>query len=308
MVKIALVGDVHLTQSKHKEFAANRFAALCGTISTKKYDMVIFMGDLFDRARPSLEEIQLLQFCIMKLNDRGVRTLVFDGNHEAVTKDSSTFDYLRIEGLEYLPYDLLDIEGVKIHTLGYSNLSKYILLPKCDILLSHFRSNFGIIKEEISTEEVSKKANIVFLGDIHQEYSPLPNVHYTSSPYGIHFSKENHKHGYVELVVNNGTYEFSRVPLDLPNKLILELDASSISKVTPNGNLLRIKVKGTPEELESLPRVPNVQYITSLKLKEETSLVSTKSIKANILESTIELVGDTLESRELLTRIYKEVT
>lgn len=304
MVKIALVGDVHLTQSKHKEFEANRFVSLCNTISTKKYDMVIFMGDLFDKARPSLEEIQLLQSCIFKLNTTGTQTLVLDGNHEAVTKDSSTFDYLRIEGLEYLPYDLLDIEGVKIHTLGYSNLNKYILLPKCDILLSHFRSNMGIIKEEISTQEVSKKAHTVFLGDIHQAYSPLPNVHYTSSPYGIHFSKENHKHGYIELILDNGKYEFSRVSLDLPTKIILDLSTKQCSSIKDTQNLLRVRVVGTSEELEALPKYSNVQYVMSLVLKQEDVQIHHKT---DILEALISIVGDSNEARALLSKVYSSI-
>lgn len=304
MVKIALVGDVHLTQSKHKEFEASRFVSLCRTISTKKYDMVIFMGDLFDKARPSLEEIQLLQLMVAHLNRVGVRTIVLDGNHEAVNKDSSTYDYLRIEGLEYLPYDMIIVDDVKIHTLGYKNLNKYILLPKCDILLSHFRSNFGIIKEEVNTEEIAKKANTVFLGDIHQVYSPLPNVHYTSSPYGIHFSKENHKHGYIELTVDSGTYEFCNVELNLPTKRILDLPIKACNSIQNKTDLLRIRVTGTSEELESLPKYTNVQYVVSLLLKEEETLVQNKT---DILESLIEIVGNTKEARNLLTKVYQEL-
>lgn len=304
MVKIALVGDVHLTQSKNKEFEANRFVSLCRTISTKKYDMVIFIGDLFDKARPSLEEIQLLQLMVSHLNRVGVRTIVLDGNHEAVNKDSSTYDYLRIEGLEYLSYDMIIVEDVKIHTLGYKNLNKYILLPKCDILLSHFRSNFGIIKEEVNTEEIAKKANTVFLGDIHQVYSPLPNVHYTSSPYGIHFSKENHKHGYIELTVDKGTYEFCNIELELPTKRILDLSIEACKNIQNTTDLLRVRVKGSSEELESLPKYNNVQYVVSLLLQEAETTVNTKT---DILESLIDIVGDTTESRSLLSRVYKEL-
>lgn len=304
MVKIALVGDVHLTQSKNKEFEANRFLTLCDTISTKKYDMVIFMGDLFDRARPSLEELKLLKEGLSKL--RTVK-LVIDGNHEAVTKDSSTYDYVDIDGLSYRPYHILDIEGVKIHTLGYKNLSKHLVLPKCDILLSHFRSNMGIIKEEVSTEEIAKKANIVFLGDIHQEYSPLPNVHYTSSPYGIHFAKEDHKHGYIELVVNNGTYEFSRVQLELPTKRVLSLSAQECHNISNTTDLLRVRVVGSTEELEGLPRYRNVHYVTSLVLKEEATELTPKAHKADVLESLIANVGDTDEVRKVLTRVYQDM-
>ena len=301
MVKIALLGDIHLSQSKHKDFEANRFLALCDILSIKKYDWVIFMGDLLDKARPSLEELKLLKEGLNKIH---AKKIVLDGNHEAVTKDSSTYDYIDIEGLDYVPYEALDIEGVKIHTMGYKNINKYLLLPRCDILLSHFRSNFGIIKEEVSTEEISKKANTVFLGDIHQVYSPLPNVHYTSSPYGIHFSKENHKHGYVELMVDNGTYEFCNVELDLPTKLILDLPIKACNSIKDTNNLVRVRVTGTSEELESLPRYSNVQYVVSLRLHEEEAKIHHKT---DILESLLEIVSDTKEARSLLSRIYQEL-
>lgn len=305
MVRIALVGDCHVTQSKNKEFEANRFKLLCNTISTKKYDMVIFMGDLFDRARPSLEEIQIIQNSVMKLNRIGIRTIVFDGNHEAVTKDSSTYDYLRIEGLEYMPYDLLEIENVKVHTMGYKNLSNYILLPKCDILLSHFRSSFGIIKEEVNTSSIAKKATTVFLGDIHQRYSPLENVHYTGSPYGVHFSKENHKYGYIELIIDNGKYTYHYVDLNLPTKRILDMSIKASNCITNTEDLLRIRVQGTSEELEKLKQYSNVNYITSLVLKEQSISVD---LRTDILDTLILNIGESPEVRRVLSKIYKEIT
>jgi len=303
MLKIALLGDVHLSQSKlNKEFEANRFMLLCESISTKEYDVVIFTGDLFDKARPSLEEVSLLTEGLNKIK---ARKIVLDGNHEAVTKTSSTYDYIDIKGLEYKAFDRLELEGVSLFLLGYKRLKDYLLAPKSDILLTHFRSDFGIIKEEVDTLAISKKATKVFLGDIHQRYSPLGNVHYTGSPYGVHFSKEQPTHGYIELVVSDGSYTYEYVDLDLPTKVILEVLPKDVHKIDTKGNLLRVRVKGTSEELERLPEIPNVQYITQLSLREEVTQVTHK---ADILESLLSIVGDDAESRGLLTRIYKEIT
>lgn len=311
MVRIALLGDVHLALSKNTEFERNRFLQLITQLSIKKYDIVIFLGDLFNNPRPTLEEIQLLQFSISKLNQVGIRTIVIDGNHEAVTKSSSTYDYLKIEGLEYLPYNRLDVEDVSIQTLGYSNLDKYVVTNKSDILLSHFRSNFGIIKEEISTKDVSKKANTVILGDIHQKYSPLPNVHYTGSPYSIHFTREPHDYGYIELNIDSGTYKFDHVVLNLPSKRIAVASSTSVSDIekciqNPE-DLIRIRVHGSSKELEQLPTIPNVTYVTSLILQEQESNVKNYT-STDILETLILAVGDTKVSRNILTNIYKEIT
>lgn len=308
MVRIALLGDVHLALNKNSEFERNRFLELIKTISIKKYDVVIFTGDLLDKARPSLEELQLLQFSILNLNHLGVRTIVLDGNHEAVDKNSSTYDYVKLEGLEYLPNDSLEYEGVTINTLGYSNLIKYPLLKKSDILLSHFRSDFGIIKEEIDVKAISKKADLVILGDIHQRYSPYENVHYTGSPYSIHFTSQSHKYGYIELTIDSGSYKHEYVDLELPCKKIISITQDDLeSALTNTKDLLRIKIQGTSKELECLPKQDNVTYITSLTISEQTTNIESTSIGiTDIVGSLVSYLGE--PSREVLTNIYKEIT
>ena len=305
MTRIALLGDIHVTQSKNKEFEANRFLELCSTISAKEYDYVIFTGDLFDRARPSLEEISLVRKGLSMIT---TTKIVLDGNHEAVTKDSSTYDYIDIHELQYMPFNKLKIEGVELFLLGYKHINNYITVPKCDILLSHFRSNFGIIKEEVNVQAIASKAYLyTILGDIHQFYSPMDSVHYTSSPYGIHFSKEQYKQGYIELIIDGTIVTKNEIVLNLPTKIILDMTpeeiAHNILKLDTR-HLYRIRVKGTSEELENLPTIPNIQFITQLTLLEEESKVE---INVDILEALITLVGDTKDVRNVLTKIYKEL-
>lgn len=305
MTRIALLGDIHVTQGKNKEFEANRFLELCSSISDKGYDYVIFMGDLFDKARPSLEEISLVR---KGLGLIVATKIVLDGNHEAVTKDTSTYDYIDIPDLHYKPYNSMLIEDIEVFLLGYKHISNYITIPKCDVLLSHFRSNFGIIKEEVNVQAIASKASLyTFLGDIHQVYSPMDNVHYTSSPYGIHFSKEQHKHGYIELVIDGIAISRKNIILDLPTKIILDMTPTEIAHnilKLDTKHLYRIRVKGTSEELEKLPQLNYVQYITQLTLLEETSNVE---INTDILEAIITLVGESKDVRSVLTKIYKEL-
>lgn len=305
MTRIALIGDVHVTQSKNKEFEAKRFLELCSCIGAKGYDEVIFMGDLFDKARPSLEEIDLVRKGLSLIS---ANKIVIDGNHEAVSKYSSTYDYIDIAGLSYKPFDKITIEGFSMFLLGYKNINNYITIPKCDFILSHFRSNFGIIKEEINVQAIANKASLyTFLGDIHQCYSPMENVYYTSSPYGIHFSKEQHKHGYIELNIDGSNVAYERVTLDLPTKVILDMTpdeiVNNILKLDTR-HLYRIRVTGSPEQLDGLPQIPNIQFITQLTLVEAQASVE---VNTDILESLIALVGEHKEVRNVLTQIYKEL-
>lgn len=305
MPRIALIGDVHVTQSKNKDFEAKRFLELCSCIGAKGYDTVIFMGDLFDRARPSLEEISLVR---KGLDLISATKIVLDGNHEAVSKDSSTYDYIYIPGLQYKAFDKIQVGEFSMFLLGYKNINNYVTIPKCDIILSHFRSNFGIIKEEINVQAIASKASLyTILGDIHQAYSPMDDVYYTSSPYGIHFSKEQHKHGYIELTINDNYLTYDRVILDLPTKIILDMTPNDIVHnilKLDTRHMYRIRVTGTAEELEKLPVLPNIQYITQLTMLEEESKVE---VNMDILESLISLVGESKDVRKVLTEIYKEL-
>jgi DNA repair exonuclease SbcCD nuclease subunit len=302
MTRVALVGDVHLTLSKNKEFEANRFELLCKTLNTKEYDKVIFMGDLLDRARPSLEELSLLRKGLLSIE---AEKIIIDGNHEAVTKDSCTYDYLDIPNVSYKEFEMDYLDDVSVFFMGYKRLKDYLLIPKTFILLSHFRSNFGIIKEEVDTLAISKKAKQVFLGDIHQRHQPIDNVVYTGSPYGIHFSREAHKHGYIELTLDKGTFTYSYVDLELPTKRIINATTDTINECINDKDLFRINVTGNSKELEELPQIGNVQYVTQLILQEAEVTIDTKT---DMLESLISIVGESLETRRVLSKVYKEIT
>lgn len=310
MVRIAVLGDVHIRLPKNQDSVEyiediSRYNSMFDYVENCKYDLVIFAGDLFDKARPSLEEIKYVCDRLARLPS----SIIIDGNHEAVTKTSSTYDYIHIPNTTIMNYDVLTIENTSIRFMGYKHLANHIIVPKSDILISHFRSNVGaFIKEEVPVKEIAKRFKDVILGDIHSMYNPEPNVWYTSSPYGLHYSKSKEKYGYIELVIDSDKYTIDRVELNLPRKIKIEANYDDVIKLVNDSLVDRylIEVEGTLDELSNLPKHRLVKYITKLA-NNEVEVDNVKLKRANVLD-TLELLIPESTTTNVLSTIYKEVS
>ncbi len=309
MVRIGIIGDVHihlLKDTKSYEYTEdlNRLIKLFDIIKSNNYDYVVFLGDLFDRARPSLEEIALATELMKGLNN----VIIVDGNHEAVTKTTSTFEYISVPNTMYKTYETITIEGTTIRLLGYKNIQKYAVQPSANILLSHLRCNLGaFIKEEIPLDVLAKRYDTVILGDIHDAISPLDNVHYTSSPYSLHYGNGKSKHGFIELVIDNDKHSFSRVELNLPSKRKLSVTYAELKQIDFSSNVdrLLIEVKGTLEELQDLPKIPLVRFRPYITRNIQVTTEVTK--KVDLLDSLHSMISDAKDTG-ILEKIYKDIT
>lgn len=304
MTRIGCYGDIHISLPKlayDYEQDTLRYTKLKESIIKSNYDYNIFVGDLFDKARPSLEEIKYVTEFLEGINN----PIIIDGNHEAVTKTLSTYDYINIPNIRYIPNGRLTIDGVVLHFLGWTRLHIRRDIPKCDILFSHFRGNIGIIKEEINVQELAKKAKIVVAGDIHKQLTIEPNVYYTSSPYDIHYTKQPCEGGYIELELNNGEFKLNRKSLNLPRKVKLVLKPSEVHRIDFEGvtDRLFIEVTGTLEELERLPKHNLVKYSTKIELP--TIEINTPTYDSNILPLLVHTLHN--KNTDLIETIYKEV-
>lgn len=316
---VAILADVHVNLSKDVEFESNRFKQLVRTIAVRQYSKVIIAGDLFDKARPSLEEIKLVTEQITYLAQH-CDVYILAGNHEAVTKTTTTYDYLPLlQGVTVVKNSVLNINGKTIRLVDWNEVKRLdATTAKTDVLVSHFRSNLGhFIKEELNTKTISKLAPVVVLGDIHQAYSPLPNVVYCSSPYSTKYtSPGSTTYGYISLELSDEGVSVSRVTLNLPSKFKLSYLASEIHNVLPfvtNGHLLKVEVTGTLLELSNLPQHNNVTYIKNCTNTEVQQEVSTEVQKPSQRLSNVDNICNVLSievrqpAKELLTAIEKEI-
>lgn len=284
-MKVAIVGDVHLTLRKYKEFEENRFKLLIDELIKAKPSVVVFAGDLLDHARPSIEELGVLFTALVKIESNGIKINIIDGNHEALSSNTSVYDHLMIGDSRYIKNMYLPTHP-SIKCIGWTSVKETNHLDFDEILITHLRANHGLIKEEFNIESLSKNYKQVFMGDLHFRYSPYNNVHYTSSPYSTKFTdKTLSDYGYIMLQTEDYTWEY--IDLELPCKVKRNCNAKDINQVIKglDKHLIRLEVSGTLEELQNLPSIDNVIYIKNI---QQTSNTTNTVINKNDLIKDLE--------------------
>ncbi len=90
LVRILHTSDWHLGRSLHRadlrEAQAQFLDALVGTVRSEKVDVVLVCGDVYDRAVPSLDAVQLCEQALLRLREAGARVVVISGNHDSATR------------------------------------------------------------------------------------------------------------------------------------------------------------------------------------------------------------------------------
>ena len=288
MTKIAVVSDVHLKLRKHVEFERNRFQLLIQHLEESDADVIIFNGDLFDYARPTLEEIQLVTQAMWALSDKQIH--ITAGNHEAVSKWLCTYDFLRLPNVitQSSKSKVIGFDDVCIQLCHWEVLSRLVELDPMDILITHYRSAMkGLYDEEVDTSKFINNYKLVLLGDIHSRYSPNPHVFYTGSPYSISNIRDTRERfGYIELTTDKGEHSWKYKDLKLPQKIRVDLAFKEVKDFKPKPeHLYTLYVKGTLQELSTLNSTKNVIY---------KKLVELKSVVKSTTEPTDKPFIDTL--------------
>ena len=162
-------------------------------------DMHIIGGDLFDRV-PSMDELTLYFDFVKNVS---VKTIIFDGNHEATRKNKTFFMNLTRVTEELNPL----VEVVTATTeypwgtiLPYADLHRKESIEYCDgskPLYTHVR---GEIPPHVSPEvdlERFDKFKVVFAGDLHAHENTQRNIVYPGSPMTTSFHRNVVKTGYL---------------------------------------------------------------------------------------------------------------
>lgn len=276
-MKVAIVGDVHLTLRKHKEFEEQRFKLLIDELIAAKPNIVVFAGDLLDTASPSIQELGLMYKALSDLELNGIKVKIIDGNHEALTTTKSLYDYIMPNSKIYVQDGYLyhikhkSNPNLGIRLTGWTSVKEALHEKTEGILISHLRANHKMLVEEYDIKHLSEMYSQVFLGDLHFRYSPYDNVHYTSSPYSTKFTDGSLKdYGYILLETQDNSWKY--VDLKLPCKVKRTCEFKDIEKTIKglDKHLIKLEVKGTLEELKTLPELSNVIYY---KVAQEISAV-----------------------------------
>ena len=177
----------------------------------------IIGGDLFDRV-PSMDELTLY-FDFVKR--QSVRTIIYDGNHEATKKNKTFFDNLKKVTNQLNP--LVEVITETYYEddwaiLPYADLhrKKSIETIDADYLFTHVRGEIPPhVMPEVELERFDKY-KLVFAGDLHAHENTQRNIVYPGSPMTTSFHRNIVKTGYLLI---DDTWEWTWHEFDLPQLL-----------------------------------------------------------------------------------------
>ena len=176
-------------------------------IDKHNVNLHIIGGDLFDRV-PSMDELTLY-FDFVKRQK--VKTIIYDGNHEATRKNKTFFDNLKKVTNQLNPHvevitDTYYEDDWAI--LPYADLhkKKSIETINADYLFTHVRGEIPPhVMPEVDLERFDKYKT-VFAGDLHAHENTQRNIVYPGSPMTTSFHRNIVKTGY--LVIDTNTHRF----------------------------------------------------------------------------------------------------
>jgi len=242
----------------------------------------IIGGDLFDRV-PSMDELTLY-FDFVK--QQKVRTIIYDGNHEATRKNHTFFSNLIRATNSINP--LVEVVTETYYEdnwciLPYADLHKKNQIEniEADVLFTHVRGEIPPhVVPEVDLERFDK-FDVVFAGDLHAHENTQRNIVYPGSPMTTSFHRNEVQTGF--LVINpNQMQDWSWHPFELP-QLIRKTVENPDDMVPTDFHHTIYELTG---DVQDLAKVKNSDLLDKKVVKRE-------------VEATLELHGDMTISDEL---------
>jgi DNA repair exonuclease SbcCD nuclease subunit len=174
------------------------FEQIEDVVNDNDVSLHIIGGDLFDRT-PSMDELTLYFDFVKSAN---VKTIIFDGNHEATRKNKTFFSNLIRVTNELNPLVTVVTETYYQDDwciLPYADLHKKGSIENIDTnyLFTHVR---GEIPPHVTPEvDLTRfdKFSTVFAGDLHAHENTQRNIVYPGSPMSTSFHRNKIKTGYL---------------------------------------------------------------------------------------------------------------
>jgi len=236
---IAVYGDLHIDETSQEEILQ-----IFDEIYFKKdYERVIFLGDCFNKKKPTPKEIDTFTWLITKMLKKGKVDIV-KGNHEETSTIISALDYLA-----HL--------GVTIHQ-GES----LVMLGNFKLGIGHFFVDKGeeyTRDEEHKVSELDKIYDLTLLGHNHKFVKYTDKVYHLGSVRRKSFNEiEYGQPKYAEICPESSTFSFCEIKSAIPmSEVIL------VKKALEMDSRAKIQLKFTSFE----DYLKNVNVLPKLKKK-----------------------------------------
>ena len=256
------------------------FEQIQNVIAENDCNLHIIGGDLFDRV-PSMDELTLYFDFIKRVN---VRTIIYDGNHEATRKNKTFFTNLKKVTSSINP--LVEVVDTTYYEdnwaiLPYADLHKKNAIESidADILYTHVRGEIPPhVVPEVKLERFDRFKTL-FAGDLHAHENTQRNIVYPGSPMTTSFHRNQVQTGY--LLIDGLDWKWGK--FDLPQLIR--------TNVTNPDDMVQTDFHHTIYELEG-----DVQDLAKVK---NTELLDKKVVKRE-MEATLKLSQSMTISEELI--------
>ena len=279
-MKILFTADWHIKVGQKnvpETWACERYSRFFKEVHKleKDVDLHVIGGDLFDRI-PTMTELELyFEF----ISGVGVRTLIYDGNHEATKKHKTFLTQLKKASKEV--NSLIEVVD------SIYNEDHFGVLPYCELLVKWHAKNFsirkplfthvrGAIPPHVSPEVDLQRFDpfpVIFAGDLHSHTNTQRNIVYPGSPMTTQFHRNLVKTGYI-IIDTEGSWDWHE--FDLPQ--MIRKTVSSESEMVPTEYHHTIyELEGDIADLSS---VANSDLLDKkvIKRKTETALILDKEM------------------------------
>ncbi len=257
------------------------FEQIHEAINEHSCDLHIIGGDLFDRV-PSMDELTLY-FDFVK--NCKVRTIIFDGNHEATKKNFTFFTNLKRVTSEINP--LVEVIDETYYEddwaiLPYADLHKKNSIESINAkhLFTHVRGEIPPhVVPEVDLERFDK-FETVFAGDLHAHENTQRNIVYPGSPMTTSFHRNQVQTGYLTIDEN---FDWTWHKFNLPQLIRKTVESPD--------EMVQTEFDHTIYEIEG-----DVQDLAKVK---NSDLLDKKVVRREI-EATLKLHNDMSISEELI--------
>jgi len=237
--------------------------------------------DLFDRV-PSMDELTLYFDFVKRTN---VRTIIYDGNHEATRKNKTFFDNLKRVTNELNPLVSVITETYYEDNwciLPYADLHRKNSIENIDAehLFTHVR---GEIPPHVNPEvDLTRfdKYTTVFAGDLHAHENTQRNIVYPGSPMTTSFHRNEVQTGYL---IIDDSFNWTWHQFDLP-QLIRKTVDNTEEMVQTDFHHTIYEVTG---DMQDLAQVKNSELLD-------------KKVVNRTVDARLDLSGDLSISDELI--------
>jgi exonuclease SbcD len=244
-MRLLHTSDWHLGRSLHRADLRDAQTAfvdhLVTTVETEGVDTVVIAGDVYDRAVPSLDAVQLCEEAFTRLRETGAHVVVISGNHDSARRLGFGSRLLDRSGVFLRTQPTLDpvvLGDVPIYAVPYldpAGLADHLaqvaaVAPPYGVVVAHGWVVGGAASDserDVTVGGVGSVPPRLFdrfaysaLGHLHGPQTIREGLRYSGSPLAYSFSEAAHRKG--SWLVETGTTGLGAVefvPAPVPRRL-----------------------------------------------------------------------------------------